>query len=118
MFLGGVWDFLNVAGAGVTVAMGLMGLIFPKVAAKVTNLTPKGKLGIGEIRATYGGLFTALGAYALVTREPAAFFFAGLAWAGAAGGRILHIPLDRNLTKEAIGAVIFEGAIAAALLAG
>lgn len=116
MFLGRLWDTFNLVGASITLGMGLLGLIFPRAAARITSLSPQGKLGIGEIRATYGGLFVALGAYALWTRQPEAFFFAGLAWAGAAAGRLIHIPLDRNLTKEAIGAFFFEAAIAAALL--
>lgn len=103
-------------GALVTFGMGLLGLLRPLAAAKLTSLSPVGALGVSEIRATYGGLFAALGGLALVSQESAAFLVAGVAWGGAAAGRVYSVIVDENRSGENLRAVAFEAAVALLLL--
>lgn len=107
---------LHIIGATITAGMGLMGLVSPHTASTVTNLVPQGKIGLSEIRATYGGLFFAMGVFALVSREPEVFITVGLAWAGAAAGRLLSVGLDRSFSPKNFGGIVFEGVIAWLLL--
>ena len=79
---------LHVLGAGVTAALGAFGLVRPDAAARLIGLAPAGRLGRSELRATYGGLFFALGAFALATRDEVAFALVGAAWLGAAAARV------------------------------
>ena len=104
-------------GALATTALGLMGLVRPAAAAAFTSMRPVGAMGISEIRATYGGLFAALGAWALWTQDPAVFTTAGVAWLGAAGGRTASLVVDRNRSGQNVGGIAFEGVIGLALLA-
>lgn len=109
---------LHDLGAAVTASLGLMALVRPSAAAAFTSIRPAGTLGVSEIRATYGGFFLALGAFALWTQAPLAFRAAGVAWAGAAAGRLVSVFVDGSTSGKNAGGIVFEGAIAALLLFG
>jgi Domain of unknown function (DUF4345) len=108
-----VW---NAAGALATVALGLLGLARPDLAARFTSLEPVGLVGRSEVRATYGGFFFALGVAVLWSGDPLAYRLAGAAWAGAALGRLLSAWLDHSRSPQNLGGVAFEAALAALLL--
>ena len=110
-------EILPLLGAAATLGLGLMGLFVPSAAAAFTSLKPIGLLGRSEIRATYGGLFAAIGLYCLIYREPQAYTLAGCAWLGAAGGRLLSVVVDRSVSPKNLGGVLFEGLIGLCLLA-
>ena len=102
---------LNVIGAVVTAGLGLMGLIRPAAAAVFTSMAPVGTLGVSEIRATYGGFFLALGAYALWAMSPPVFTTLGIAWLGAAAGRAISVIVDKSREPKNLGGIAFEAAI-------
>ena len=104
-------------GALATTALGGLGLFAPQRAARFTNITPNGALGISEIRATYGGLFAALGLSCLVSQWDPIYLAAGIAWVGAALGRSWSVAIDRNFEAENLGGILFELAIGLCLLA-
>lgn len=113
-----LWTVLNVCGALGTAGMGALGLLAPRVCARLVGLKPLHPAGAAEFRATFGGLFLALGLTPLVTGEPAAFLVGGLAWAGAALGRVVSVVVDRGRTRANLIAVGVEAAFAGLLLAG
>jgi hypothetical protein len=108
---------LNILGSAITAGLGVMGLIRPGSAAAFTSIQPIGLLGVSEIRATYGGFFLALGAYGLYTQAANVFVVLGIAWLGAAAGRLVSIAVDKSHAPKNIGGMLFESAIAALLLA-
>jgi hypothetical protein len=110
-------ELANSAGALVTAGLGVMALVSPPTAAAFTSMSPVGKLGVSEIRATYGGFFLALGAYALWSQHEAAYAAAGIAWSGAALGRVVSVFVDQSREAKNLGGIAFEGAIAMLLLA-
>jgi len=110
-------EIANHAGALITAGLGVMAVVSPASAAAFTSMSPVGKLGVSEIRATYGGFFLALGAYAMWSQHEAAFAAAGIAWAGAALGRLVSVFADRSTEPKNLGGIAFEGAIAGLLLA-
>jgi hypothetical protein len=106
---------LHHVGALVTLGMGGLGLVSPQAAARLIGLEPRGRLGGSELRATYGGLFAALGLFALATRDEVAFALVGAAWLGAAAARVGDAFLlggDRSVWRAAL----FEAAVALLLL--
>ena len=109
---------LATLGALITFGLGIMGLSRPAAAAAFTSLEPKGLVGVAEIRATYGGLFAAMGAYALWAQLPIAFAVLACAWAGAALGRVVSVVVDGSRTPQNLGGVAFEAAIAALCWSG
>ena len=111
-------SWLPTIGAAINVALGLNGLLRPAATAEFTSIAPVGRIGVSEIRATYGGLFLALGAFALASGSPVAFRALGCGWLGAALGRVVSIVVDRSREPRNLGAVAFEAVIAALLLAG
>lgn len=110
-------DGLAQLGALLTLALGLMGLVRPDAASAFTNVQPVGVIGRSEIRATYGGFFLLLGATCLATQEPWAFTTVGLAWLGAAAGRLASVVLDESREAQNFGGIAFEGVIGLLLLA-
>lgn len=103
-------------GAIVTAGLGLMGLFKPSAAAAFTSMSPVGKIGISEIRATYGGLFLFMAAFALFVREPLAYHVIGWAWIGAAAGRSFSVLVDNSHEPKNFGGILFEGVVGALLL--
>lgn len=109
-------DYAHIAGAVITAALGLMGLVKPAAAAAFTSMSPVGKIGVSEIRATYGGFFLFLGVFALIVREPLAYQVLGWAWIGAAAGRAVSVVVDASREPKNFGGIVFEGVIGALLL--
>lgn len=108
---------LHLLGALVTLGMGGLGLLRPRVAARLIGLEPTGRLGLSELRATYGGLFFALGAFAIATRDEVAFALLGAAWLGAAAARLGDALLVPGADRALWRAALFEGGVATLLLA-
>lgn len=111
-------DLIPFVGAICTVALGALGLIAPGKAAELVGIAPEGKLGISEIRATYGGLFIGLGSGCLWLQQPEVYFAVGLAWFLAAVSRTASIFLDQSFTGKNVGGVIIEAGIGLSLGAG
>jgi len=65
----GVAEAMGSWGAVGTLMLGLFGLVAPLRAARMGGLAPDGSRGISELRATYGGLFAAMGLACLVLRN-------------------------------------------------
>jgi hypothetical protein len=107
---------LHLVGALATLGLGGLGLLRPLEAARLVGLEPKGRLGLSELRATYGGLFAALGAFAIVTRDEVAFASLGAAWLGAAGARIADALLARDTSRPVWRAALVEAGLALLLL--
>lgn len=113
-------------------ALGARGLIDPKWAARFVRLKADEQGGgFAEFRATYGGVFLALHAVALLMTLmylAAGEFIVGVAaigaaaaisaaWAGASGGRILAMLLDGADTKFNRLSAAIEAALAVAIAA-
>jgi len=112
-------DWLAIAGASGTVLMGLLGLLAPARCAGFVGLFARDRTAFGEFRATYGGLFVALGVLPLWSGATMAFLAAALAWAGAACGRVVSMLVDGGWREPRnYAAVAFESAFAALLAMG
>lgn len=109
-----IW--LNLTGAAITVLLGLLGLFLPAKAAVFISLSPVGPVGRSELRATYGGFFLLLGLGCVFLYTPAAFLLVGLAWLGAAFGRLFSILIDRAASSKNFGGVVFEAGIGLLLI--
>jgi hypothetical protein len=103
-------------GAAITAALGVLALVRPHAAASFTSVRPSGPVGVSELRATYGGFFLALGAFALFAGSGPVYRALGLAWAAAAGARLLSVFVDGSRSGRNLGGIAFEGLIAALLL--
>ncbi len=111
-------DWLNYLGAVVTLGLGMTGLIAPQVAQRIVGLKAETVSGRSEFRASFGGLWIALGAVPLVLFEPIAFAFLGLCWLGTAAGRTVSFVLDRTVDRQNLFNAGFEIVIGALCLAG
>ena len=112
--------------AGIVILlMGLAALFYPDRVMGLLGFsvlsTAQTASVLGEIRATYGGLFTVMGAAVLLAAvNPAAnrgrLLAIGLLWLGACGGRLLGVTVDGNPGVFGWLAVIFEAGMGSALL--
>lgn len=106
------------AGALITLALGLLGIVTPNVAAKLVGIEPIGLTGISEVRATYGGLFVGLGGVCLYSQSSSVFFAVGVAVLGAALGRGVSVLVDHSYAPKNLGGMLFEASMGALLLSG
>ncbi len=104
------------AGAFINVALGLAALLFPRRVADRLGLYLKGKLGLGEIRATYGGLFLGLGVFSLIQGNPLLFRMLGFGWLLVGLGRMLSMVIDESMTRNNVVAFTVEMLVAWLLL--
>ena len=74
---------------------GLAGVLMPEKVGAALGLPAPGTRGVAETRAGLGGTYAALGAWALVARDPAAQRAVGVTWLGAAGARLGSLMVDR-----------------------
>jgi hypothetical protein len=109
-------DWLNLLGAVVVTALGLMGVFAPRVAANFVRIAPTGTTGISEVRATYGGVFLGLGLTALIVQQPTLFTAIGVGFGLAALVRLVSVWLDNSREPYNLAGIAFEGGIALLLL--
>ena len=85
------------------VIFGAIAFVAPKYTASVLDLkTTDTTMGLTEIRAASGGLFIAIGGFALISGEPWAYVAIAVAYLGAASGRILSLVLDGPPVKKVL----------------
>ena len=110
----------------ITTVLGLAGLLYPDRVMGVLGYailnTANSAAVMGEVRATYGGLFVVLGGYTLLTAmDPAAhrsrLMFIGLLWLGVCAGRLLGANVNGNPGLPGWGAAAFELIIGGSLVA-
>jgi hypothetical protein len=109
----------------VILLMGLAALFYPDrvmglLGFMVLNASESASV-LGEVRATYGGIFTVMGAAVLLAAaNPAAnrgrLVAIGLLWLGACGGRLFGVTVDGNPGVFGWLAVVFEAVMGTALL--
>lgn len=104
-------------GAVVTVALGCLGLLFPKAVGRVLGIAPDRPLGVSDLRATYGGFFLCLGIGCLVAQSSQVFAIVGAAWCAAAFARIISYAVDGSRTAHNLAGVGVEAGIGLAMLA-
>lgn len=113
---GGWPSTLPELGALVTCAIGLLGLVAPRKVLLATRLEHLGGYSIAEGRSTFGLMLFALGAMPLATGEPMAYLTVGVAWLGAAAGRLASMLLDGGSDNHNLLGMIGQAFIGTLLL--
>jgi hypothetical protein len=78
---------------------GVAGVVMPDRIGAALQVKPTTKRGSAEVRAGLGGTYAALGAWALVTRNPAVLRAVGVTWLGAAAARVWALRVDKPETS-------------------
>lgn len=107
---------VNTLGALVTFGLGVFGLFSPLGVAQFVGIQPDGERGVSEIRATYGGLFLALGLFAIIAQNTDVFRVVGVGWIGAASARSFSFVRDNSRSGANLGAIVMEAAIGLSML--
>jgi len=95
-------DLINPALALMTIAFGAFGFLAPRFTASALDLTPgQTTMGLSEMRASVGGLFVAIGLFAIWSGDAMAYAMIGVAYAGAAAGRLISILVDKAPPRKA-----------------
>ena len=85
-------------GSAALMLSGISGVVSPKRVGSALDVSALSARGVAETRAGLGGTYAALGAWALVSHDPAAQRAVGVTWLGAAAVRVASLALDRPRT--------------------
>lgn len=104
------FTILSYAATIFSLALGLFGLIRPQGALDLIGLqtVPGLSHSISEVRATYGGVFTGVSLYPLISGEPHAFLTLALGWMLAGFCRLCSAVLDGAATRFNITSIAIE----------
>jgi hypothetical protein len=80
---------------------GVAGVVTPNSVGTSLELPATTARGVTETRAGLGGTYAALGAWALVSRDPTAQAAVGVTWLGAAVVRLGSLVVDQPRTDAA-----------------
>ena len=110
-------DLLNYAVAIVTVGLGLCGWLAPRWTMSVLDMKAgPTNMALTEVSAVSGCLFVGIGLGVMVLNEPMAWVALGLAYAGAAVGRVTSILRDAAGSRQSWTFFGTEAALAAWLV--
>ncbi len=107
---------VNTLGALITLGLGVFGLFWPLSAARLVGIEPDGERGLSEIRATYGGIFVAIGIFATVAQSSDVFRVVGVGWIGASAARSFSYVRDNSRSTANLGAIVIEALVGVSLL--
>lgn len=99
--------------AGLTLVLGLLGLLNPILTLRLTGLEVIEPRGLGQARALFGALFLTMGGYMLWAlsirpRGRTILRFTGFLWLASALGRLLSLLLDGPLSLGSILLLAFD----------
>jgi hypothetical protein len=100
----------------VTLATGLISIIWPKSIKGFTGLEATSPRAISEIRAVMGGVFLGLGIAAFVLNTPQVYQMLGIAFAAIALVRGISIVLDHAAVQSNIISLATEVVMAVILI--
>jgi Domain of unknown function (DUF4345) len=101
-----------------TALVGLLAFVAPRIGFAISRLEAKVPDAIAEGRASFGGVFLALGLGTLLLAQPLVTMVLGGVWAMTAVGRVVSMIFDRAVSPYNIAATVLEAVLAAAALAG
>ncbi|HEX7004956.1 MAG TPA: DUF4345 domain-containing protein [Trueperaceae bacterium] len=99
--------------AGLTLVLGLLGLLNPVLTLRLTGLEIVQPRGLGEARALFGAMFLTMGGFMLwaLSARPRArgvLRFAGFLWLAAALGRLLSLLINGPFSPGSIALLAFD----------
>ncbi|MEX2543085.1 MAG: DUF4345 domain-containing protein [Trueperaceae bacterium] len=102
--------------AGLTLVLGLLGLLNPILTLRLTGLEVIEPRGLGQARALFGALFLTMGGYMLWAlsvrpRGRAVLRFTAFLWLASALGRLVSLLLDGPLSLGSILLLVFDLAV-------
>jgi len=104
------WQSLTALVACVVMMLLGIGALIRPSALEWVGIVASTPLGRSEVRAVFGGMFVALGAACLLTREPIVFAVVGGAWLADVAVRSVSVVVDRVPMPEAV-TVLAIGAV-------
>ena len=110
-------DLINMAVGLLTVILGMMGWLAPRWTMQQLDIQAgPTNMAYTEVSAVSGCLFVGMGLGAMILNEPLAWTVLGLAYAGAAIGRVTSILRDNAASRQSWTFFGCEAALAAWLV--
>lgn len=94
--------------SAIVVLLGILGCVAPRRVEQLVKIRAVGTTGVAEIRATYGGLFLALGIGLFYFNDPMVYTMGALVGFGTGIMRSVSVVVDKSRDKENIASVVFE----------
>lgn len=110
---------ISYVGSLFSLGLALLGIFSPASAMRLVGLIPHEKAphAVSEVRATYGGVFFGVTAFALATGAPMAFLALASCWICAMIVRIFSMIVDGVRNQHNWNSIAVEGGIGLAIAA-
>lgn len=114
-----ILTMISYTGASFSLGLALLGIFSPSSAMRLVGLVPHEKAphAVSEVRATYGGVFFGVTAFALLTGAPMAFLALAACWICAMFARIFSMIVDGVRNQHNWNSIAVEGGIGLAIAA-
>ena len=110
-------DVINLLIALTTIGLGICGWLWPRWTMEQLDMrSGPSNMAYTEVSAVSGCLFVGLGLGAIILNEPMAWLVMGLAYGGAAVGRVTSILRDNAATRQSWTFFAVEAGLAAWLV--
>jgi len=110
-------DMINIVVALLTIGLGLLGWLAPRWTMQQLDMVAgPSNMAYTEVSAVSGCLFVGLGLGAIYLNEPLGWVIVGIAYAGAAVGRVTAIFRDNAASRQAWTFFASEAALASWLI--
>ncbi|MCS6626837.1 DUF4345 family protein [Roseibacterium beibuensis] len=110
-------DFINMAVGLLTIGLGLLGWLAPRWTMEQLDMVAgPTHMAYTEVSAVSGALFVGMGLGAMILNEPLGWVVMGLAYGGAAVGRVTSIFRDNAASRQSWTFFGAEAALASWLI--
>ncbi|HAH10590.1 MAG TPA: hypothetical protein DCL54_00990 [Alphaproteobacteria bacterium] len=112
-----ILQYASMIAALFSLGLALLGLFSPARAMKLVGLVPhpNAPYAVSEVRATYGGVFFGVTAFALASGEPIAYLALASCWLCAMLARIGSMIADNIWVRHNWVSIMVEGGIGLAI---
>lgn len=110
-------DWLPRVGAILTVLLGLIGFLKPRLVTDAQQIELRSPMALSEARVVFGGLHLGAGIMALTLHEPLVYLTLGVAWSAGLLARFYSMVADSTSLRDSLPGIVVDAVMAALFLA-
>jgi hypothetical protein len=107
-----ILDWLPRVGAMLTVVLGLVGFLKPRLITDGQQIELGSAMALSEARVVFGGLHLGSGIMAMALHEPLIYMTLGVAWSFGLLARFYSMVVDKTSLQQSLPGIIVDAVMA------